>query len=57
MLSVFLQENDLNVKLVSFEFEDSFIPHGSAEQVEKSLELDTQNLAQKIKASLSLKDF
>lgn len=52
LLNNFLQENDLNVKIVSFEYEDKFIPHGNTDAVEKSLELDTQNLIQKIKSYL-----
>ncbi|MCH5336297.1 MAG: 1-deoxy-D-xylulose-5-phosphate synthase [Campylobacter sp.] len=52
LLNAFLQENDLKIKIISFEYEDEFIPHGNTEAVEKSLGLDTQNLAQKIKSYL-----
>lgn len=49
LLSVFLQENGLNVKIISFEYEDEFIPHGSMGEVEEFLGLDAQSLARKVK--------
>lgn len=39
---------DNNIRLTSFEFEDKFIPHGNTSLVEKSLELDIENLVKKI---------
>lgn len=48
ILSAFAQENALNIKITSFEFEDYFIPHGKVEEIEVKLELDPQSLTQKI---------
>lgn len=55
ILSSFLQENGLNIRLVSFEFEDKFIEHGATNLVEKSLNLDTQSLKHRVLEAL--KDF
>ncbi|TQR60962.1 1-deoxy-D-xylulose-5-phosphate synthase [Campylobacter troglodytis] len=50
LLSSFLQEEGLNhIRLVSFEYEDKFIEHGSTSEVEASLGLGTKELAEKIK--------
>lgn len=49
LLNAFLQENDLNIKIISFEYEDQFITHGNTNEVEKSLGLDTQSLARRVK--------
>ena len=49
ILSAFLQENEiLDVKIVSFEFADIFLPHGKTADVERSLGLDIQTLAERI---------
>ncbi|MDY3112722.1 MAG: 1-deoxy-D-xylulose-5-phosphate synthase, partial [Helicobacter sp.] len=48
ILSTFLQENNLSINLYSFEYEDAFIPHGKAEEVESKLGLNPTQLAQKI---------
>ncbi|MDE7175321.1 MAG: 1-deoxy-D-xylulose-5-phosphate synthase [Helicobacter sp.] len=48
ILSAFAQENNLQIKIHSFEFEDDFIPHGKAEEIEEQLGLDTPHLTQQI---------
>lgn len=49
ILSAFLQENEiLDVKIVSFEFADIFLPHGKTTDVERSLGLDIQTLTERI---------
>ncbi|MCX2683023.1 1-deoxy-D-xylulose-5-phosphate synthase [Campylobacter sp. MIT 21-1685] len=48
LINTFLQENDLSVKVVSFEYEDSFIEHGKTSEVEASLGLDMSSLLQKV---------
>lgn len=53
LLANFLQKYDLDIKLVSFEYEDSFIAHGSLADVEKDLELDTLSLGKKIMQIIS----
>lgn len=53
LLANFLQKYDLDIKLVSFEYEDSFIAHGSLADVEKDLELDTLSLSKKIMQIIS----
>ena len=49
ILSAFLQENEISdVKIVSFEFADIFLPHGKTADVECSLGLDIQTLTERI---------
>ena len=49
ILSAFLQENEISdVKIVSFEFADIFLPHGKTADVEHSLGLDIQTLTERI---------
>lgn len=49
ILSAFLQENEISdVKIVSFEFGDIFLPHGKTADVEHSLGLDVQTLVERI---------
>ena len=55
ILSSFVNENDLGVKIISFEYEDAFITHGKKELVEASLGLDAASIAEKIKAYKSAK--
>lgn len=55
ILSSFVNENDLGVKIISFEYEDAFITHGKKELVEASLGLDAPSIAEKIKAHKSAK--
>ncbi len=46
----FLAQNNIDdVKLVSFEYEDSFITHGNTQEVEESLGLRPEQLATKVK--------
>jgi len=47
-LEAFCNENNLNKKIISFEFEDKFIPHGETKDIEKMLEVDINSLANKI---------
>ena len=49
ILAAFLQEERIfNVRIVSFEFEDQFIPHGKVADVEKSLGLDVDSISENI---------
>ncbi|EDP6904348.1 1-deoxy-D-xylulose-5-phosphate synthase [Campylobacter upsaliensis] len=48
LLREFVDRYDLNVKVVSFEYEDAFITHGNLNEVEVSLGLDVKKLSQKI---------
>lgn len=48
LLREFVDQYDLNVKIVSFEYEDAFITHGNLNEVEVSLNLDVKKLSQKI---------
>lgn len=48
LLREFVDQYDLNVKVVSFEYEDAFITHGNLNEVEVSLNLDVKKLSQKI---------
>ncbi|MBA1437965.1 MAG: 1-deoxy-D-xylulose-5-phosphate synthase [Epsilonproteobacteria bacterium] len=52
-ITEFLQEQNLHdIKLVSFEYEDSFITHGNTKLVEESLGLLPQQLAKKVQERL-----
>ncbi len=48
LLREFVDQYDLNVKIMSFEYEDAFITHGNLNEVEVSLNLDVKKLSQKI---------
>ncbi|MBS4240281.1 1-deoxy-D-xylulose-5-phosphate synthase [Campylobacter vulpis] len=48
LLREFVALYDLNIKIVSFEYEDAFITHGNLNEVEVSLGLDVKKLSQKI---------
>ncbi|MEB2811395.1 1-deoxy-D-xylulose-5-phosphate synthase [Campylobacter upsaliensis] len=48
LLREFVDQYGLNVKIVSFEYEDAFITHGNLNEVEVSLGLDVKKLSQKI---------
>lgn len=48
LLSSFVCKRGLKVKIISFEFEDIFIEHGSTKEVEKALGIDTQSLVNKV---------
>ena len=48
-MAAFLQEERIfNVRIVSFEFEDEFIPHGKVADVEKNLGLDVDSISENI---------
>jgi len=47
-LEAFCVENGLNKQIISFEFEDKFIPHGQTSDIEKLLGVDIDSLTQKI---------
>ncbi|MEO1923502.1 MAG: 1-deoxy-D-xylulose-5-phosphate synthase [Nautiliaceae bacterium] len=46
MLESFVDEENLGVKIKSFEYPDKFIPHGSVEEVEKLLGVDEESIAE-----------
>jgi 1-deoxy-D-xylulose-5-phosphate synthase len=48
----FMDEGICDVKLHSFEYEDSFIQHGKTPEVEKALGLDAHSLIARVKSSL-----
>ncbi len=48
-LEEFANDNDLDVKIVSFEYPDRFIPHGKVVEVEESLGLRPEQLAKRVK--------
>ncbi|WP_457563338.1 1-deoxy-D-xylulose-5-phosphate synthase [Caminibacter pacificus] len=48
MLDSFANEENLNVKIESFEYPDKFIPHGSVDEVERFLGVDYLSIAEKI---------
>lgn len=50
ILRAFASDEGLGVRVLSFEYEDSFIPHGASGLVEAHLGLDAPSLAAKIKA-------
>ena len=51
LLANFLQTQGLNhIKIISFEYEDKFIEHGTTLEVERSLNLSPQQIAEKIRA-------
>jgi len=54
LLSSFLQENKLDVQIVSFEFKDVFIPQGKTSEVEENLGLSAKKLSLKIQEILNL---
>jgi len=47
-LEAFYNEIGLNKKIISFEFEDKFIPHGQTKDVEKSIGVDIDTLSNKV---------
>ncbi|TKX31264.1 1-deoxy-D-xylulose-5-phosphate synthase [Campylobacter estrildidarum] len=48
LLQAFMQKYDLNIKIISFEYEDQFIEHGKTNEVERKLELDEESIFKKI---------
>ena len=49
MLEDFINRENMNVRVKSFEYPDKFIPHGSVEEVEKYLGVDVQSIVKTIK--------
>jgi len=49
MLSDFVNSENLDVSIESFEYPDEFIPHGDVESVERLLKVDVQSIVEKIK--------
>jgi len=49
MLSEFVNSENLDVSIESFEYPDEFIPHGDVESVERLLKVDVQSIVEKIK--------
>ncbi|MRI58005.1 MAG: 1-deoxy-D-xylulose-5-phosphate synthase [Epsilonproteobacteria bacterium] len=47
-LEEFIGDNDLDVKVVSFEYPDRFIPHGKVVEVEEALGLRPEQLAKRV---------
>lgn len=52
LLQAFIQKNDLEIKIISFEYEDEFIEHGKTSEVEKKIKLDIKSIIEKIKLYL-----
>lgn len=57
LISSFLQNENINVKIVSFEYDDFFIEHGKTSDVEKKLKLDTNSLKEKIEKIVNNKKY
>ena len=53
LLSSFKEENNLHVKIKTFEYEDHFIAHGASNLVEEKLGITSKQLAQKILDSIN----
>lgn len=52
LLSTFLQENNININLISFEYDDCFIEHGSLADIEKHLKIDTNSICERVLKSI-----
>ncbi|MBZ7963553.1 1-deoxy-D-xylulose-5-phosphate synthase [Campylobacter sp. 2457A] len=52
LLQSFIQKYNLDIKIISFEYEDEFIEHGKTSEVEKKLKLDVKSIVEKIKIYL-----
>ena len=49
IISAFLQENKIsNISVISFEYEDKFIPHGSTAEVEKYLGISAEQITKNL---------
>lgn len=48
LLASLKEKNDLNVKIVSFEYEDKFVTHGATNLIEERLGITPQQIASKI---------
>jgi 1-deoxy-D-xylulose-5-phosphate synthase len=53
-LEAFYNENNITKKIISFEIEDKFIPHGQTKDIEKMLKIDVESLAQRVKQKIKL---
>ncbi len=54
MLCEFANKENLDKNIISFEYEDKFIPHGDIKKVEKFLGIDEESIAQKILNNLNM---
>ncbi|WP_024790500.1 1-deoxy-D-xylulose-5-phosphate synthase [Lebetimonas sp. JS085] len=54
MLSEFVNEQNLDVEIESFEYPDIFIPHGNVKEVEKFLGVDENSIANEILKKCSI---
>jgi len=52
-LQSFSNENSLHKKIISFEIEDKFIPHGETKDIEKMLKIDVESLSKIIKGYIN----
>ncbi|NOX16008.1 MAG: 1-deoxy-D-xylulose-5-phosphate synthase [Epsilonproteobacteria bacterium] len=52
LLGMIKEENSLNVKIKSFEYDDIFISHGNTKLIEKSLEILPEQITQRIMKGL-----
>ena len=48
LINDFLQKYDLQVKVISFEYDDKFIEHGKINEVERSLKKDVEALLEQV---------
>ncbi|NPA11526.1 MAG: 1-deoxy-D-xylulose-5-phosphate synthase [Epsilonproteobacteria bacterium] len=48
LLSEFVNKNDMDVKIESFEYPNKFIPHGGVKEIEEFLGVDVKSAAKKI---------
>ena len=51
-LQSFVNEYSLNKQIISFEFDDKFIPHGETKDIEKLLQVDIDSLVERVKKEL-----
>jgi len=51
-LQAFSNDNSLHKKIISFEIEDKYIPHGETKDIEKMLKIDIDSLVDRVKANL-----
>lgn len=51
IISSFILKNNLDIKLISYEYEDEFITHGNTKEVLQSLKLDANSIINKIKGN------
>lgn len=57
ILCEFAMRRGLNVEIISFEYEDTFISHGKTKDVKEKLNLLPEQLAERIHADLKMRDF